>query len=129
MALAVSNKFIHLLQVLPERAVHRRGVHRGGAGKLHVSKIYFLIIQNFGSLRKGNLRGGPSANPIGFQGGIRWLPQLQKSSSDDQQALLVHYEFHVLTLHDPSLRGSRRWTPAPSDFSQIVSAQFPDVPP
>ena len=42
-----------------------------------------------------------------------------------RQTFLFHYEFHVLTLHDPSLRGSRRWTPAPSDFSQIVSAQFP----
>src|SRR5712692_1384820 len=81
MALAVSNEFIHLLQVLPERAVHGRS-----ADKLHVSKIDFLIIQNFGSLREGNLRNGSSTNPTRFQGGIRRLPQLQNSSSNDQQA-------------------------------------------
>jgi hypothetical protein len=46
-----------------------------------------------------------------------------------RQTFLLDYDFHVLTLHDPTLRGSRRWMPAPFDFSQIVSAQIPDVPP
>src|SRR2546421_9719473 len=45
-ALAVGNKIIHLLQVLPERGVHRRS-----AGKLHVSKIDFLLIQDRKSTR------------------------------------------------------------------------------
>src|SRR6266446_4936457 len=216
MALAVSNKFIHLLQVLLKRTIHRRST-----GKVHISKIDFLIIQNLGSLREGNLRGGPGGNPSRFQGGVRFLPQLHKSSSDDHQAhgrccqsaatkelaeamppgraftagwndgsldnffkfklgakriphaggrfdfggqficdrnnrrevgdkflaipasshmrsgcfrqrrptFLRDYEFHVLTLHDSSLRRSRRWMPAPSDFSQIVSALFVDSPP
>src|SRR3981189_1345239 len=42
--------------------------------------------------------------------------------------LLFRYDFHVLTLHDPSLRGSWRWMPTPFDFSQIVPAQIHDVP-
>src|SRR5260370_27827245 len=205
MALAVSNKFIHLLQVLLKRTIHRRS-----SGKVHVSKIDFLMIQNLGSLREGNLRGGSSRNRTWLQGDIRFLPQLQKSSSNDYQAhgrccqsaatkqlaeamppgraftaerndwrldnffkfklgakriphargrfdfggqficdrnnprevgdkflaitasshmrsggfrqrrqtCLLHYEFHVLTLHNTSLRGSGRWMPPPSDFSQ-----------
>jgi hypothetical protein len=46
-----------------------------------------------------------------------------------RQTLLLDYDFHVLTQHDPALRESWRWMPAPFDFSQIVSAQTPDVPP
>src|SRR5882762_2779690 len=51
-ALADSNKIINLLEVLPERVVHRRS-----AGKLHVIDINFLFIQNFRSFCEGNLRG------------------------------------------------------------------------
>ncbi|HEX9344454.1 MAG TPA: hypothetical protein VF900_00955 [Candidatus Acidoferrum sp.] len=46
-----------------------------------------------------------------------------------RQTFLLDYEFHILTQHDLTLRGSWRWTPAPFDFSQIVSAQIPDVSP
>src|SRR6266849_1743605 len=209
---ADGNKIIHLLQVLPERVVHR-----GSAGKLYVFEIDFLLIQNFGGLGKGNLPRGPGRNCRTTRG----LPQLQNSGSDDQRAhsgggqsaaaeqipeatppgraltlsgncghldnsfefklslegnpyaggrfdfggqfirdgnngreigdiflavaasghvrlccfrqrretFLLHYEFHVLTLHDPSLRQSRRWMPAPFDFPQIIPAQIPVFPP
>jgi hypothetical protein len=46
-----------------------------------------------------------------------------------RQTFLLDYDFHVLTLHDPTLRGSWRWMPAPFNFFQIVSAQIPDVSP
>jgi hypothetical protein len=46
-----------------------------------------------------------------------------------RQTFLFHNEFHVPTLHNPSLRGSRRWRPAPFDFSQIVPAQIAVFPP
>src|SRR2546423_15698933 len=78
-ALAVGNKIIHLLQVLPERGVHRRS-----AGKLHVSKIDFLLIQDFGSLREGNLPGGTRNTPGSFSKGIRRQPQFEDSGSHDR---------------------------------------------
>jgi len=39
------------------------------------------------------------------------------ASGSGHQAVLLNYNFHVPTLHDPSLRGGRRWMPAPLDFS------------
>src|SRR5256885_463149 len=79
-ALAVSNKIIHLLQVLPERGVHRRG-----AGKLHVGEIDFLLVQDLGGFCERNLPSRPSNPQRNFRGVIR-LPQLQHASKDDQQA-------------------------------------------
>src|SRR5258708_31652164 len=56
------------------------------AGKLHVSKIDFLFVQNSGSLGEGNLPSGSGNTPGSLQRSIRRLPQLQNSSNDDQQA-------------------------------------------
>src|SRR6266849_6166023 len=81
MALAVRNKIIDLLEVLPERVVHGRG-----AGKLHVSKIDFLFIQNFGGMCERNLRSGRGNILVSHQGAFRSLPQLQDSSDDNQKA-------------------------------------------
>src|SRR5260370_1001861 len=44
-----------------------------------------------------------------------------------RQTFLFYYKFHIFTLHDSSLRGSWRWIPWPSGFSQIVAARFPDA--
>src|SRR5438552_1238224 len=52
-ALAVGNKIIHLLQILPERGVHRRS-----AGKLHVSKIDSLFFQTLAVWAEGICQSG-----------------------------------------------------------------------